>query len=46
MLQSFDELYVISDLHLGGKTGFQILNQGAGRIHDRRGDAPRASQNS
>ncbi len=29
MLQSFDELYVISDLHLGGKTGFQIFNQGA-----------------
>ncbi|MEN6330790.1 MAG: metallophosphoesterase [Smithella sp.] len=29
MLQSFDELYVISDLHLGGNTGFQIFNQGA-----------------
>ena len=29
MLQPFDELYVISDLHLGGKTGFQIFNQGA-----------------
>ncbi|MEQ8151314.1 MAG: metallophosphoesterase, partial [Smithellaceae bacterium] len=29
MPQSFDELYVISDLHLGGKTGFQIFNQGA-----------------
>ena len=28
-LQSFDELYVISDLHLGGKPGFQIFNQGA-----------------
>jgi UDP-2,3-diacylglucosamine pyrophosphatase LpxH len=27
-LQSFDELYVISDLHLGGKPGFQIFNQG------------------
>ena len=27
MLQSFDELYVISDLHLGGKAGFQIFNQ-------------------
>jgi UDP-2,3-diacylglucosamine pyrophosphatase LpxH len=27
-MQSFDELYVISDLHLGGKTGFQIFNQG------------------
>ena len=29
MPQSFDELYVISDLHLGGKSGFQIFNQGA-----------------
>lgn len=29
MPQSFDELYVISDLHLGGETGFQIFNQGA-----------------
>ncbi len=29
MPQSFDELYVISDLHLGGRTGFQIFNQGA-----------------
>jgi UDP-2,3-diacylglucosamine pyrophosphatase LpxH len=29
MLQSFEQLYVISDLHLGGKTGFQIFNQGA-----------------
>lgn len=28
VLQSFDELYVISDLHLGGKKGFQIFNQG------------------
>ena len=25
---SFDELYVISDLHLGGKPGFQIFNSG------------------
>lgn len=28
MMQSFDELYVISDLHLGGREGFQIFNQG------------------
>jgi UDP-2,3-diacylglucosamine pyrophosphatase LpxH len=25
---NFDELYVISDLHLGGKTGFQIFDSG------------------
>ncbi|MCY2966505.1 MAG: metallophosphoesterase [Planctomycetota bacterium] len=24
----FDELYVISDLHMGGKAGFQLFNQG------------------
>lgn len=24
----FDELYVVSDLHLGGAPDFQILNQG------------------
>jgi len=28
-LPAFDELHVISDLHLGGKTGFQIFNAGA-----------------
>lgn len=28
-LPTFDELHVISDLHLGGKTGFQIFNAGA-----------------
>ncbi|HET9211753.1 MAG TPA: metallophosphoesterase [Thermoanaerobaculia bacterium] len=28
-LPEFDELHVISDLHLGGKTGFQIFNSGA-----------------
>ncbi len=25
---SFDELYIISDLHLGGQQGFQIFNSG------------------
>ncbi len=25
----FDELYVISDLHMGGKPGFQLFNQGS-----------------
>ena len=24
----FDELYVISDLHIGGQPGFQIFDQG------------------
>ena len=28
-LPQFDELYVISDLHLGGPSGFQIFNSGA-----------------
>lgn len=28
MIPIFDELHVISDLHLGGKTGFQICNKG------------------
>lgn len=28
-LPEFDELHVISDLHLGGKEGFQIFNAGA-----------------
>jgi UDP-2,3-diacylglucosamine pyrophosphatase LpxH len=28
MVPSFDDLYVVSDLHLGGKPGFQIFNQG------------------
>jgi UDP-2,3-diacylglucosamine pyrophosphatase LpxH len=28
MIPTFDELYVISDLHLGGTTGFQIFDQG------------------
>ncbi|HKV09947.1 MAG TPA: metallophosphoesterase [Thermoanaerobaculia bacterium] len=28
-LPQFDELYVISDLHLGGPPGFQIFNSGA-----------------
>ena len=28
MIPAFDELYVVSDLHLGGKTGFQIFDQG------------------
>jgi metallophosphoesterase superfamily enzyme len=27
-IQNFDTLYVISDLHMGGETGFQIFNQG------------------
>ena len=27
-LPSFDELYVVSDLHLGGQQGFQIFNSG------------------
>ena len=28
-LPTYDELHVISDLHLGGKAGFQIFNSGA-----------------
>src|SRR6185295_14533069 len=28
MIPAFDELYVVSDLHLGGKAGFQIFDQG------------------
>ncbi len=28
-LPAFDELYVVSDLHLGGPPGFQIFNSGA-----------------
>lgn len=28
MTQSFDEVHVISDLHFGGKKGFQIFDQG------------------
>jgi UDP-2,3-diacylglucosamine pyrophosphatase LpxH len=28
-LPQFDELYVVSDLHLGGPAGFQIFNSGA-----------------
>ena len=27
-LPSFDRLYSISDIHLGGDSGFQIFNQG------------------
>src|SRR4051794_17251077 len=27
-LPEFDELYSISDLHMGGRTGFQIFNSG------------------
>ena len=50
-LPQFDALYVISDLHLGGKEGFQIFRQPArlagfiswlagGAAPDTRGDAP------
>ncbi|MGA6828548.1 metallophosphoesterase [Nitrospira sp. NS4] len=28
MIPIFDELHVVSDLHLGGRTGFQICNKG------------------
>lgn len=28
-MQAFDELFVVSDLHLGGAPGFQIFHQGA-----------------
>lgn len=28
-ISQFDELYVISDLHMGGEAGFQIFDQGA-----------------
>ena len=28
ILSRFDELYVVSDIHMGGPPGFQILNQG------------------
>lgn len=28
-VQAFDELFVVSDLHLGGSPGFQIFHQGA-----------------
>ncbi len=28
ILSRFDELYVVSDIHMGGPSGFQILNQG------------------
>ena len=28
-MQAFDELFVVSDLHLGGSPGFQIFRQGA-----------------
>src|SRR4051812_22839861 len=28
MSPTFDELYVVSDLHLGGRLGFQIFDQG------------------
>src|SRR5262245_31215998 len=27
-LPAFDELYSVSDLHMGGQTGFQIFNSG------------------
>jgi len=35
-LHSYDELYSVSDLHLGGSTGFQVFNQGEllGRLID------------
>lgn len=43
-LPSFDELHVISDLHIGGATGFQIFDQGellAGLIDHLRERSPR-----